>query len=77
MANQAKMSLHSRAALQASEDMKRVIDSFDDVPFMETDVSERTKRRRDFLASAAPDIQEAMMNGLPAYLAARLAKADK
>ena len=77
MANQAKMSLHSRAALQASKDMQHVIDSFDDVPFMETSESERTQKRRELLANAAPDIQAAMERGLPAYLAEKLAKADQ
>ena len=70
-------SQHSRAVDQAALDMQKVIASFDADSFMSEKSSPRTQKRRELLATMAPDLQQMQADGMPAYLLERLARMDK
>ena len=71
-----KRSIHSQAVDSATDDMQKVIKSFDDEPFMGQSVSDRTKKRHELLANAAPDLQQMLSEGMPMSLVEKLARMD-
>lgn len=71
--NYAKMSGHSRAALDAADTLKRVIGSFNDAPFMQERTSDGTARSKERIESS-PDALQALSQGLTRSYAERVAR---
>lgn len=73
-----KFTPQSRAALMASDDIKKVIQEvsrLSSTPFMSERISDSTKRRREVIDALPPDLQE-LRGILPEELLIKISKMD-
>ena len=68
---------HTEAVTRVQDDMRKVLDTFGEVDFMNQSVSPKTQKRRELLASAAPDLQQMLAEGMPTALVEKLARMDQ
>ena len=73
--NRAKMSAHSRAALDAADTLRRVIGGMNDTPFMQETTSDRTARAHRMVEDS-PDALAALEQGLTRSYAERIARVE-
>ena len=72
----AKDSAHTQAVTRTVDDMKKVIDSMNDAPFMDESVSPDAARKHEMFAAMAPDLKALLEGGMPQYMVERLARSD-